>query len=181
MDWQFDPSHTSVEASAKHLGFTTVRARFPGATGAVSLDPRRPESASVDLEIPVASVASGDERRDAHLRSGDFFDADAAPTISFRSSAVRRIREGVYAVTGDLSIRGATKPVSVEVALQGVVDDPMAKGRQRAFIEATTTIDRRDWGLVWNMPVPQGLLVSNEIRIEVAAQLVSSVPASRAA
>ena len=181
MKWQFDPSHTSVEASAKHMGFTTVRVRFPGTTGEVSLDPKRPEDGAVRLEIPVASLTSGDDRRDAHLRSGDFFDAGSAATIRFDSTSVRRASEDVYEVAGDLTIRGETKPAIVKVTLQGFGDDPMAKGRERAFIEASATIDRREWGLVWNMPVPQGLLVSNEIRIDVAAELVSAVPVSQAA
>lgn len=181
MQWQFDPSHTSVEASAKHLGFTTVRVRFAGATGEVTLDPRRPEAGAVSLEIPVAALASGDDRRDAHLRSADFFDSENAPTIAFRSTSVRPLGGQVYAVAGDLTIRGETRPASVQVTLQGFGDDPMKPERGRAFIEATATIDRREWGLVWNMPVPQGLLVSNDVRIDVAAQLVSATPVSQAA
>lgn len=181
MQWQFDPSHTSVEASAKHMGFTTVRVRFPAATGEVALDPQRPEAGAVRLEIPVASLSSGDDRRDAHLRSADFFDAENTPTIAFRSTSVRPLGGQVYAVAGELTIRGTTKPATVEVTLQGVAEDPTKPDGRRAFIEATTTIDRREWGLVWNMPIPQGLLVSNDVRIDVAAQLVAAAPLSRAA
>jgi polyisoprenoid-binding protein YceI len=181
MQWQFDPSHTSVEASAKHMGFTTVRVRFPGATGEVVLDPRRPEAGSVNVEIPVASLSSGDERRDAHLRSADFFDAENAPAIAFRSTSVRPLGGQVYAVAGELTMRGTTKPATIQVTLQGFADDSSDPSGRRAFVEATTTIDRREWGLVWNMPVPQGLLVSNDIRIEVAAQLVAAAALSRAA
>jgi len=152
----FDPCHTSVEASAKHMGFTTVRVRFAGAAGEVTLDPRRPEAGAVSLEITVAALASGDDQRDAHLRSADFFDIENAPTVAFRGTSVRPIGGQVYAVAGDLTIRGATKPASVQVTLQGFGDDPMRPERGRASIEATATIDRREWGLVWNMPVPRG-------------------------
>lgn len=181
MDWRFDTSHTAVEAQAKHMMFTTVRVRFPGASGEVRFDPVQPEAASVQLEIPVAALASGDERRDAHLRSADFFDAEAHPTISFRSTTVRQLGEGRFAVTGDLAIRGTSRPVTIDVELHGPFEDPMAKERSRVHLEARARIDRREWGLVWNMPVPQGVLVSNEIDIEVAAELVSAVPATQAA
>ncbi len=181
MQWRFDGAHTSVEASAKHMMLTTVRVRFPGASGEIELDPDRPESAGVRLSIPVATLASGDERRDAHLRSADFFDGAAHPNITFTSTDVRRIRDEVFGVRGDLTIRGATRPVEVEVALQGILDDPMGKAPKRAFLEARTRIDRREWGLVWNMPVPQGVLVSHEIAIDVAAQLTSEAAIEQAA
>lgn len=181
MDWQLDPAHTSVEAQAKHMMFTRIRVRFPGATGEISFDPRSPESARVSLDIPVATVQSGEERRDAHLRSADFFDAERYPVIAFRSAEVRKVGSDRFAVAGDLSIRGTTRRVTVEVELQGPLADPMAEGRSRAFIEAKARIDRRDWGLTWNMPVPQGVLVSNEIVVEVAGQLTAAEPASQAA
>lgn len=180
MDWQFDPAHTSVEASAKHMMFTTVRVRFPGARGAVRFDPDHPEASTVQLEIPVASLASGDDRRDAHLRSGDFFDAETYPSMTFRSAVVRQTGTDRFAVTGDLTIRGTTRPVTVDLAIHGPIDDA-ADGRKRTFVEATTKMDRREWGLVWNMPVPQGVLVSNEIGIEVAAELTSAVAVDQAA
>jgi polyisoprenoid-binding protein YceI len=180
MKWQIDPAHTSVEAAAKHMMFTTVRVRFPGATGEIELDPESPGTANVrDLSIPVASLDSGDERRDGHLRSADFFDAQAHPDLTFRSTKVEG-DDGRFRVTGDLTIRGTTKPVTLDVALHGIVPDPMRSGRQRAFIDATAVIDRREWGLVWNMPVPQGVLVSNDIRLEISSQLVTEVAAEAA-
>jgi polyisoprenoid-binding protein YceI len=181
MDWQFDPAHTTVEAKAKHMMLTTVRVRFPGASGEIRFDPDRPEAAVVRLGIPVASLSSGDERRDAHLRSGDFFDADKHPTIEFRSRGVRTLQSGRFEVSGDLTMRGATRPVRAEVSLQALADDPTVGGRKRAFVEASATIDRRDWGLVWNMPVPQGVLVSNDVAIDVAAELLSALPMTQAA
>lgn len=180
MEWHFDTAHTSVEASAKHMMFTTVRVGFPGTTGEVELDPERPETARVRLSIPVASLRSGDEKRDGHLRSADFFDAEGHPRITFTSTRVERAGTG-YRVSGDLTIRGATRPVVVDVALHGIVDDPMAPTRKRAFIDATVRIDRREWGLVWNMPVPQGVLVSHEIGLEISAQVTSEAAVGQAA
>ncbi|MBU6423205.1 MAG: YceI family protein [Chloroflexota bacterium] len=173
MKWQFDPAHTSVEASAKHMMFTTVRVDFPATSGEIDLDPDRPETAHVRLTIPVASLRSNDPKRDAHLRSADFFDTEHHGEITFESRSVKRAEKDRYTVIGDLTIRGTTKPATVTASLLGVTDDPMGKGRKRAFIDAQTRIDRRDWGLVWNMPVPQGVLVSHEITLEVSAQATS--------
>lgn len=179
MKWQFDPAHTTVEASAKHMMFATVRVRFPGAKGEIDLEPDRPETAHVRVTIPVASLSSGDDKRDGHLRSADFFDGEKHPEIVFASTGVQRAA-AAFRVTGDLTIRGTTKPVVVEVTLH-TIDDPMVKGAKRSFVDAKTTIDRRDWGLAWNMPVPQGVLVGNEIAIDVSAEVMEIVAASRAA
>lgn len=179
--WQFDPAHTSVEASAKHMMFTTVRVDFPGTTGEIDLDPDRPESAHVRLTVPVASLHSNDPKRDAHLRSADFFDTERHPDATFESTGVERAGKDTFTVKGDLTIRGTTKPVKLDVSLLGIVDDPMGKSRKRAFIDARTRIDRRDWGLVWNMPVPQGVLVSHEIALEVSGQATSPEAAAAAA
>ncbi|MBI2983139.1 MAG: YceI family protein [Chloroflexi bacterium] len=180
MKWQFDAAHTTVEASAKHMMFATVRVRFPGATGEIDFDPDRPEAARVRVTIPVSSLSSGDEKRDGHLRSADFFDLAKHAEIVFTSTAVRPAAGGAFRVSGDLTIRGTTKPVVADVTLH-TIDDPMVKGAKRSFIDAKTTIDRRDWGLVWNMPVPQGVLVGHEIAIDVSAEVMEVVAASRAA
>src|SRR5690242_8713921 len=103
MKWQIDAAHTSVEAAAKHMMFTTVRVRFPGVTGEIEFDPDKPATAKVrELSIPVATLNSGDDRRDAHLRSGDFFDAEAHPRITFNSTSAVPAGNGRYRVTGDL-------------------------------------------------------------------------------
>lgn len=175
MQWRFDPAHTIVEAAAKHMMLSTVRVSFSGTTGEIELDPDRPESAAVRLSIPVASASSRDERRDAHLRSADFFDAETHPAIEFASRSVQRIGPDRFRVSGDLTIRGTTRPVAVDVALRGVVDDPMVQDAKRAFLDARATIDRREWGLVWNMPIPQGVLVGNDIDIEVSAEVMQVV------
>ena len=174
MRWQFEPAHTIVQASAKHMMFTTVRVNFKGTRGEIEYEPGSPEKAWVTLSVPADSLSSNDDRRDGHLKSPDFLDAANHPEITFKSTRVQAAGENQYRVTGDLSIRGTTKPATVDALLHGIYDDPGTK--QRAFLDATVTIDRREWGLVWNMPVPQGLLVSNEVVIEFS---IEAVPAQQ--
>lgn len=172
MKWQFDSAHTIVEASAKHMMFTTVRVNFTGTSGEIDLDPDHPDAAAVRLGIPAGSLESRDERRDAHLKSADFLDVANHPEIRFTSAGVESVGENLFKVTGDLTIRGTTKPVVVDVLLHGVFDD--ARTGKRAFLDAKTTIDRREWGLIWNMPVPQGLLVGNEVTVEFSIEATPS-------
>ena len=174
MRWQFEPAHTIVQASAKHMMFTTVRVNFRGTQGEIEYEPGSPQRAWVTLRVPTGSLSSNDDRRDGHLKSPDFLDVANHPEITFKSSGVQAAGEDLYKVTGDLSIRGTTKPATVDVLLHGTYEDP--RTGQRAFLDASVTIDRREWGLVWNMPVPQGLLVSNEVVIEFS---VEAVPAQQ--
>lgn len=173
MKWQFDPAHTIVEATAKHMMFTTVRVNFTGTRGEIEFEPERPAAASVRLSVPAASLESREERRDAHLKSADFFDVANHPDITFASSHVEPRGENLFQVAGDLTVRGTTRPVAVDVLLHGVFDDQ--RTGKRAFLDAKVTIDRREWGLLWNMPVPQGLLVGNEVTIEFN---IEAIPAS---
>jgi len=164
MKWQFDSTHSSLTVGIKHMMVSTVRGRFGGITGDLDFDPQSPEGASVDLSIPADTIDTGEARRDAHLKSPDFFDAASHPNITFRSTAVKKTGDDRYAVTGDLTIRGVTKPATVDVELLGVVADPRAG--QRAAFAAKTTIDRRDWGLVWNQPIANGVLVGDTVKVE---------------
>jgi len=166
MQWQIDPHHSTVTASAKHMMLTTVRGAFSGASGVIDFDPANPEAGGVELRIPAASVNTGDERRDGHLRSGDFLDAETHPEIVFKSTKVTQKRKDTFVVDGDLTIRGTTKPVSVDVELVGIVADPRAG--QRAVFDAKFSFDRTRWGLTWNMPVPNGVLVSEKISIDTS-------------
>lgn len=165
MQWQIDPSHTSVSVSAKHMMFSTVHGRFGGATGTIDFDPAKPEAGSIQLSIPAASVNTGDEKRDGHLRSADFLDAEKFPAITFTSTKVTAKGSDSFKVDGDLTIRGVTKPATIDVQLAGIVEDPRA-GKRAAF-DARVVIDRTQWGLSWNMPVPSGVLVSEKLTVEV--------------
>jgi polyisoprenoid-binding protein YceI len=178
MKWQLDPSHTSVQASARHMMVTTVRGRFSGTTGDIDYDPAEPERASVRLAIPAANVDTGDEKRDAHLRSADFLDAERYPEIRFESRTVSRSGEG-FQVTGDLTIKDVTKPVTVTVSPTAVIQDPW--GGTRVGFEAKARIDRREWGLVWNMPAANGVLVSNEVAFAFDLEAVQAPAVAKAA
>jgi polyisoprenoid-binding protein YceI len=177
MTWQIDPAHTSASVSARHMMLSTVRASLSGATGELDFDPARPEAARIRLAIPAASVNTGDEKRDGHLRSPDFLDVERFPEITFESTSVRKDGDG-YVVRGDLTIRGTTLPADVNVVLNGVVDG--MKGKLAGF-SGTATIDRTKWGLVWNMPIPGGVLVSEKLQLEFDLQAVEAVAAQERA
>lgn len=169
MKWQIDPSHTSASVSARHLMLSTVRASLSGTTGEVDFEQARPEAAKIRLAIPAASVNTGDEKRDGHLRSPDFLDVEHFPEITFQSTKVRKADGETYTVTGDLTIRGKTLPVDVRVHVNGVIDG--MKGKVAGF-SGTATIDRTKWGLVWNMPIPGGVLVSEQFKLEFDLQAI---------
>ena len=175
MQWQIDPSHTTITAAVKHMMLTTVRGGFGGATGVIDFDPARPESGSVELRIPAASVNTGDAKRDAHLRSADFLHADEHPEIVFKSTRITAKSKDEFSVDGDLTIRGTTKPVSVNVELLGIAADPRAG--QRAGFDAKLSFDRTEWGLTWNMPIPSGVLVSEKVTIEANVAATPKVEA----
>jgi polyisoprenoid-binding protein YceI len=156
---------------------TTVRGRFAGLKGEIEYEPKDPLRSKAWLEIPAATVDTGDQKRDAHLRSADFLDVERYPTIRFESKKVERKGDQFF-VTGDLTIRGVTKPVTAKVTVSDVLDDPW--GGKRIAFEGEAKIDRRDWGLVWNMPVANGgLLVSNELKVDVSIQAVPAPGASK--
>lgn len=177
MKWQIDPAHTSVTVAAKHLMLSTVRASLSGVTGELDFDPARPEAASIRLAIPAATVNTGDEKRDGHLRSADFLDAERFPQLTFVSTGVRRSGDA-YTVSGDLTIRGTTLPTDVEVRVNGVLDG--MKGKVAGF-SGTAVIDRTKFGLVWNMPVPGGVLVSEKLKVDFDLQATEAAASGKTA
>lgn len=168
MFWYIDPAHTQVGFAVKHMMVSTVRGRLGKVSGRVELDEQQPEKARFEIAVDVASIDTGDPKRDGHLRSGDFFDAEQYPAITFKSNAVFLQGEGRYRASGDLTIRGTTRPASFDIELLGVGVD--AKGGKHLGATARTTIDRTAYGLTWNMPVPNGVLVSEQVKIEVDLQ-----------
>jgi len=175
--WKIDPAHTSATIAARHLMLTTVRASLSGTTGELEFDPDRPESGRIRLAIPASTVNTGDEKRDGHLRSADFLDVERFPEITFESTKIRKADDRLV-VTGDLTIRGVTKPVDVSVEPNGVVQG--MKGRVAGF-SATASVDRTAFGLVWNMPVPGGVLVSEKLKVEFDLQAVETAAAKPSA
>ena len=170
--WEIDAVHSHVEFAVKHLMIATVKGRFTDVRGAVSLDDLDPALIAVNLIVGIASIDTGLERRDAQLRSPGLFDAKRFPAIAFRSSRVQGDpRKGKFRLIGDLTIRGVTREVVLEVSGDRRVKD--AKGNEHAGFHARTRIKRTDFGLTWNRVLETGgLLVGNEVRIAVEARLV---------
>jgi polyisoprenoid-binding protein YceI len=169
--WDFDNAHSSVEFTVRHMLVSKVRGRFTKWRGAFKLDEQDIARSSVDVENDVASVDTHEPQRDAHLRSGDFFEADKHPHITFKSKRVAENGKGRLTVTGDLTIRGTTREVTLDVERGGIVaKDPW--GKRRAGFTATTTINRRDFGVSFNQVLDQGGLALGEdvaIAIEIEA------------
>jgi polyisoprenoid-binding protein YceI len=169
--WQIDPAHTTVGFSAKHLMITTVRGRFADVRGSIRFDESDLTRSSVEVEIAAASIDTRTEQRDAHLRSADFLEVEKFPAITFRSRRIETVGDDRYRVVGELRIRDVTREVVLDVTDDGRGRDPW--GGERAAFTATTTIDRRDFGLTWNQALETGgVLVSNEIKISIDAQAV---------
>lgn len=170
MEWSIDPAHTQVGFSVKHLMITNVRGRFPGVSGTIRINAEsmQPE---VDVSIDVASITTGDPKRDAHLRSADFLHADQHPTIHFHANRVQGNVESKFTLDGELTIRGVTRPTTLYVISEGGARDPW--GNEKAGFTATTTINRKDFGLEWNVALEAGgVLVGDDVRITIEAQLV---------
>jgi polyisoprenoid-binding protein YceI len=177
--WQIDPAHSAVEFAVKHMMFATVRGRFKDVKGTIELNEEKPELSTINVEIATESIDTGVADRDAHLRSADFFDVATYPLITFRSKRVEGSMKNEgdpFRIIGDLTIRGKANEVVLEGLYLGSGKDPW--GNIKGGAEATTKIDRRDWGLTWNQALETGgILVGNDIRIELQVQAVKAVPA----
>jgi len=172
--WTIDPSHTLVEFSVKHLMIARVKGRFRDVSGSIVLDPARPAEPDVDVAISIGSVDTGDAKRDAHLRSADFFDADTFPTMTFRARRFEGDLTRRFTLIGDLTIRDVTRPVALDVSSEGRVSDPW--GGDRMGFAATGRINRTDYGLNWNVALEAGgVLVGEEIRVAIEAELLRVV------
>lgn len=168
--WVFEPTHTKIEAVARHLMVTRVRGHFIDYEGSIEIA-EDPTESTVELTFETKSIATGVDDRDNHLRSADFMDADNYPTITFTSTSVEPADGDTWALTGDLTIRGMTKPIAIQVTFLGVVADPF--GQHKAAFSGSGEFDRRQYGLTWNVPLDGGgLLVSEKFRLEIEAQLV---------
>lgn len=170
--WNIDPAHTTVGFSVRHLGFSKVRGVFNEFEGTVTVG-EDPTDSKVEVTIQAASFDSGVADRDAHIRSADFLDVDNQPTLTFVGSDVKPAGDDRYVVTGDLTIRGTTRTVELDVAYLGVGADPY--GNEKAGFEATTEINREDFGLTWNAALESGgLLLGKQVTIELDVQLVKA-------
>jgi len=167
--WEIDPGHTDVAFIGRHFMVTKVRGRFTDVSGRVVIAPHVDDS-TVEVNINMASVESGSEARDEHIKSSELFDVQQFPTASFRSTKVDwRGISGV--VHGDLTIHGVTRPVDLAVTFEGYVRDPW--GGDRGIFSARTKVNREDYGITWNVALEAGgLLVSKDIQIEIELETV---------
>lgn len=166
--WNFDPTHSSVDFRIRHAVISWVRGSFGSWSGTLYFDPEDPLAAEVTFAVDLASIDTGVADRDAHLRSADFFDVDTYPQMTFVSRKVERVRGDTYKVSGDFSLHGRTKTVTFDVTYGGTVVDPW--GSTRAGFEATTVLDREDFGLVWNSLLEAGGVLVGD-RVEVTLEL----------
>jgi polyisoprenoid-binding protein YceI len=172
--WNIDPVHSVAEFKVKHMMISNVKGQFPKVTGSLTLDESDLTESQVEASFEAASIETRDAQRDAHLKSADFFDVEKYPTLSFKSTRVKAVREGELTVEGDLTIHGVTrKAVFTVEGPSSPAKDPW--GNTRVAVSATTKINRKDFGLTWNATVETGgILVGDEVTITLDVQFVKA-------
>jgi polyisoprenoid-binding protein YceI len=166
--YQIDKAHSTVGFQVRHI-FTMVGGSFQDFSGTVRIDRARPEASSVEFTIQAASIFTNEPKRDEHLKSPDFFDTAKHPTITFKSTAVKPAGKNVFEVTGDLTMRGVTRRVTLPVTFLGEAKDPW--GNEKVGFEIGTVLDRKDFGINWNKALDQGgVLVGDEVKVQISVQ-----------
>jgi polyisoprenoid-binding protein YceI len=174
--YSLDPAHTRLGFSARHAMVATVRGQFTDFTGTAHIDTANPANSKVEVSIVANSISTGNEQRDGHLLSGDFFETEQFPDITFVSTDVSRDGDD-WTITGDLTIKGVTQPISVPFEFTGSAQDPF--GNVRVGFEGAATLLRKDWGLTWNAALETGgVLVSDKIKLEFDISAIKTVEQS---
>ncbi len=172
--YQIDPARSTAQFVVRHMMITNVRGGFRNIKGSVTWDSDHPEQSSVQATIDIDSIDTREEQRDAHLRSADFFDVEHYPVLTFQSKSVQRTGEGELKVTGDLTMHGVTKEVTLNVEGPSA-DSKDPFGNVRSGVSATTKVKRSDFGLTWNAALETGgVLVGDDIRIELELSMIKS-------
>jgi polyisoprenoid-binding protein YceI len=170
--WTIDPAHTGVEFAVRHLMISTVKGRFAKVEGTVTTGEDL-TTAEVGITIHAESIDTREPQRDAHLKSADFFEVEKFPTLTFKSRKVERAGADDYKLTGDLTIRGVTREVTLDVTSYGFTADPW--GNEKAGFSAATKIRRSDFGLTWNVALEAGgVVVGDEVKIAIEAELTKN-------
>lgn len=170
--WKIDSAHANANFAVRHMAVSTVRGRLGTVNGTLNFDPANPTSSSVDVQIDAASIDTGVADRDNHLRSADFLDVENHPYITFKSTRVQGEGDDEGKVIGDLTIRGVTREVTLDVEYLGETTNPFDKSKAVGF-EASTKINREDWGLTWNVALEAGgVLVGKDIKITLDLEAV---------
>jgi polyisoprenoid-binding protein YceI len=174
--YNIDPAHSRIGFVARHAMVTKVRGSFNEFTGSGYFDAENPEASRLELTIQAKSIDTRNDDRDAHLRGNDFFDMDNYPEIHFVTTSIRQLDEANYSVTGDLTIKGVTNPVTVEFEVSGPVQDPW--GHERIGLEGSTVVNRKDWGVNFNVALEAGgVLVSDKVTLEFEVAAVKAADA----
>jgi polyisoprenoid-binding protein YceI len=170
--WQIDPAHTAAGFSVKHMMIATVRGQFKGVTGTVNWDDQDISKSIVDVTIDANTVDTGEPKRDADLKSANFFDVANYPTITFKSTKIERVSAAKMKVTGNLTIHGVTKPVVLDVeGPSGAIKDPY--GKTRVALNAATTVNRMDYGVKWNAKMDGGgIVVGDDVNINIDLEMI---------
>ena len=170
--WKIDPSHSAAEFKVRHMMISYVKGNFSGLSGVLKLDENDYSHSTVEVSIPAASVSTVDDKLDAHLKEADFFDVEKFPALTFKSTSIRSLGDRDYEVSGDLTIRGVTKSVTLSVDdVSAPSKDPW--GNQRIGLSAFAKVNRKDFGFVWNAPLEfGGVLVGDEVAITLDVQFI---------
>lgn len=172
-NWNLDNAHSEIEFKVKHMMISTVKGQFNTFNVSVQNDTDQLENAKIEVEIQTSSINTNNEQRDQHLKSGDFFDVTNHPTITFVSTAINKTDDDEYKITGDLTIRSITKPITLDVEFGGLSKDPW--GNQKAGYTVTGKINRTEFDLNWNAALETGgIMVSNDVKFQADIQFVIS-------
>ncbi|MFJ4833250.1 YceI family protein [Streptomyces sp. NPDC088747] len=175
-DYTIDPAHSTIGFVARHAMVTNVKGSFKDFEGALHLDGSDPSKSTATLDVKMESVETGSADRDGHLKSADFFKTDEFPTMTFRSTKAEALGGDEYRITGDLSILGTTKPITIDLEFNGSATDPF--GNQRVGFEGKAQIIRSEWGLSWNAALETGgVLVSDKIKLVFDISAIKNVAA----
>ncbi len=173
--WQADPYHTQVAFTAKHLGMMTVRGHFDDVSITGYMHPDHPESLAIEVTIQTASIKTNHPKRDDDLRASNFLDTATYPTITFKSTKIEALGDNRYKLTGDLTIKGVTKPVTLDGLVYGEFNDPHMG--HRVGYSAEGTINRKDFGMTFSMMLDGKYIVSDEVQISIEGEIVEQKPA----
>ncbi|QQE77828.1 YceI family protein [Alicyclobacillus sp. SO9] len=165
--WAVDVAHSSIDFSVKHMMVSKVKGTFQKFDAAIEADPEDLTTANISFWVDVASIDTRNPDREGHLKSGDFFDVENHPELTFNATKIEKTGDGKYDVTGDLTIRGTTKPITFAVTYEGSGKDPMS-GDEVAGFSGAATLNRKDFGLVWNVALETGgVLVGDQVKISI--------------
>ena len=172
--WNIDGSHTRTGFSVKHLVISDVKGEFAKTEGKAQIDEADLSKSTVEVTIDATSIDTRDAKRDSHLKSDDFFDAAKFPTITFKSTKVVAGKDGAVTVTGDLTMRGVTKPVTLEGSITQAIVDPWGNSRRGASFSGK--LDRKAWGISWSKIADVGAVAGDEVKLDIQAELVKDKP-----